>query len=383
MAILHPARVLGPKVVVVAAVAARDENRAKAFARRHGIPRVHGSYDELLADPHLDAIYLPLPNSHHRDLAIAALDAGKDVLCEKPLAANVDDATAMIAAATRNHRLLIEALHWRYHPIAIAALKAVDALRAAGPITRVRASFIVPFLKPGDIRYRLDLAGGALMDTGVYAVSMARSFAGLANDDQRDTNDNDNDNDEVEVVDVDHRRSSPGVDRWLRASLRAKRFPNTTIDVECGLCAGAIYACRVVVEGEAGSVDVWNPVVPRLPLMPGAKGALGLLTVPLGRLRVAGPRMRRLPTTTASNPHDGRSWAACLRSPPPSLGQQTSWTCQLAAFAEAVHRRKSDVDKGTSTTLPTDARDGRRNLAIIDAIYAAAGLPKRHSVSAT
>ena len=116
MALVRPARE-GTGVEVVA-VAARDERRARAFARRHRIPRTHGSYAALLADPEVDAVYVPLPNSLHAEWTIRALEAGKHVLCEKPLASNAAEAALVIEAAQRSGRLLIEAFHWRHHPLA-------------------------------------------------------------------------------------------------------------------------------------------------------------------------------------------------------------------------------------------------------------------------
>jgi predicted dehydrogenase len=107
MALVRPARSV-PEAAV-AAVAARDEARARRFAARHGVPRVHRGYAELLADPEIDAVYNPLPNALHCEWTIRALEAGKHVLCEKPLAANADEARRMAEAASRAGRVLVEA----------------------------------------------------------------------------------------------------------------------------------------------------------------------------------------------------------------------------------------------------------------------------------
>src|SRR5947208_923418 len=114
MAVGRPAQRV-PEATVLA-VAARDPERARRFAARHGIPRVHPSYDALLADPEIDAIYNPLPNSLHAPWTIRALAAGKHVLCEKPFAANAAEAEEMARAAERAGRVLGEAFHWRHHP---------------------------------------------------------------------------------------------------------------------------------------------------------------------------------------------------------------------------------------------------------------------------
>ena len=104
--------------VEVAAVASRDHARAEAYAAEHGIARAHGSYEALLADPDVDAVYVSLPNSLHVEWSIRALEAGKHVLCEKPIASNAAEAERMAQAADDAGRVLVEAFHWRYHPLA-------------------------------------------------------------------------------------------------------------------------------------------------------------------------------------------------------------------------------------------------------------------------
>lgn len=243
MALIRPARQV-PGVEVVA-VAARDNQRARSFAKKHGVARVHSSYAELLADPEIDAIYNPLPNSHHGIWSIRALDAGKHVLCEKPLAANADEAQAMADAAERNQRVLMEAFHWRYHPLA-ARMRAVVDSGELGTIRHVEAHFAVPLWIPGDIRYRWDLAGGALMDTGCYAVSILRFLAGA----------------EPEVVRVDAKLSGPNVDRAFAADLRFADGRSGRIT--CSLFSRTIFQSRARVHGDLGRLDVFNPVAPQL-----------------------------------------------------------------------------------------------------------------------
>src|SRR5574337_909465 len=160
MALVRPARQV-PEATVVA-VAARDPQRAQAFATKHGIPRVHPSYDALLADTEIDAIYNPLPNSLHCEWTIRALQAGKHVLCEKPLASNAAEAERMAEAAGQAGRVLVEAFHWRYHPLA-ARMQAIIDAGELGAVQHIEAHFCLLLPLPGDIRYRLDLAGGATM----------------------------------------------------------------------------------------------------------------------------------------------------------------------------------------------------------------------------
>ena len=116
MALCRPAREV--EGVEVVAIAARDAARAQQFAAKHGIAKVHASYDALLADDAIDAIYNPLPNGLHAEWTIRALEAGKHVLCEKPIASNAAEAAQMAEAAERTGRVLMEAFHWRYHRLA-------------------------------------------------------------------------------------------------------------------------------------------------------------------------------------------------------------------------------------------------------------------------
>lgn len=157
MALVRPARRVPG--VEVAAVAARHPERARRFAARHGIPRVHDSYDALVEDPALDAVYVPLPNGLHATWTLRALAAGKHVLCEKPFTSNAAEAETLARAAAASDRVVMEAFHWRYHPLAERMVaRARDGL---GPIRRVETAMCIPLPIPGDIRYRLDLAGGA------------------------------------------------------------------------------------------------------------------------------------------------------------------------------------------------------------------------------
>jgi predicted dehydrogenase len=163
--------------VTVAAVASRDGERARSFARETGIGRAHASYEALLADPAIDAIYNPLPNSLHAEWSIRAADAGKHVLCEKPLATSAREARAMFEAARRNGVHLVEAYPYRAQP----QTRKLAELLAAGRIGRVQlvhASFGFPLAAPGNIRFDPALAGGALMDAGCYPVSLVRMIAG-------------------------------------------------------------------------------------------------------------------------------------------------------------------------------------------------------------
>jgi predicted dehydrogenase len=161
--------------VTVTAVAARDKSRAEAFALRHAIPAAYGSYDELLADPDIDAVYNPLPNSQHGPWTLKAIAAGKHVLCEKPFASNAEQAEQVVAAASAAGLVVMEAMHYRYHPLIQRLRELVTEL---GPVQHLQCwtSFVIT--DPDDIRYDYDLAGGALMDGGCYAVDCLRLLGG-------------------------------------------------------------------------------------------------------------------------------------------------------------------------------------------------------------
>ncbi len=163
--------------VDIAAVASRDLTHAEAYAREHCIPRAYGSYEELLADPTLDAIYVSLPNSLHVEWATRALEAGRHVLCEKPLSRHPELVDTLFDTAERAGRHCMEAFMWRHNP-QTKRLAALVADGAIGELRLIRAAFSFPLANPANIRLRSDLEGGALMDVGCYCVSGCRLLAG-------------------------------------------------------------------------------------------------------------------------------------------------------------------------------------------------------------
>ena len=242
MALVRPAGRV-PEASVLA-VAARDPERARRFASRHGIPRVHESYAALLADPEIDAVYNPLPNSLHAPWTIRALEAGKHVLCEKPFAASVAEAEEMAAAAKRAGRVLVEAFHYRYHPL-FARLRTILDAGEIGTVLHLEAHFCFPLPRPGDIRFRRDLAGGALMDAGCYTVHLLRHLAAA----------------EPEVVTAHALWTRGGVDRALEAELR---FPGgRSARLTCSIFSRWLLRASARIEGTAGLVKVLNPFAPQ------------------------------------------------------------------------------------------------------------------------
>ncbi|WP_046320481.1 Gfo/Idh/MocA family oxidoreductase [Mycobacterium sp. UM_Kg1] len=297
--------------VVVSAVAARDASRARAFAGKHRIERVHDSYDALIADPAVDAVYIPLPNHLHGRWTRAALDAGKHVLCEKPFTANADEARAIAAAAARTDLVVMEAFHYRYHPMT-RRIEEIIASGELGKLQRVDAALSFPLPRFSDIRYHYPLAGGALMDAGCYAVHMARTFGGETPD----------------VVQAQAKLRDPFVDRAMTARLR---FPGGhTGTIRCSLWSANLLQISARVVGEHGELRALNPLMPQY----------------FHRLGVRSRRGSR-----------GERFS-----------HRASYAYQLDAFAAAVLR---------GAPVRTTPQDAIENMAVIDAIYRAAGLPLR------
>jgi xylose dehydrogenase (NAD/NADP) len=165
-----------PKVELVA-VASRDQARADEYAKTWEIQRAFGSYDALLADPDVEAVYISLPNSMHCEWAIRALEAGKHVLCEKPLSRHASEVEAAFDAADRAGRLLSEAFMYRHNPQTKRAKQLVDE-GAIGELRLIRSAFSYSLYDDKNIRLSTALDGGALMDIGCYAVSGSRLFGG-------------------------------------------------------------------------------------------------------------------------------------------------------------------------------------------------------------
>lgn len=165
--------------VEITVIGARDQSRAEEAAKRWSIPHAVGSWREVWEHPEVDAVYIATPAGHHLSCTLAALEAGRHVLCEKPLASNADDARAMVDAAQRSDRILMEAFHWRYHPM-IDQMAAIIESGRLGAIIRAEASFDLPEgrIPRTDIRWDPTIGGGALMDLGCYPVQWLRWLFG-------------------------------------------------------------------------------------------------------------------------------------------------------------------------------------------------------------
>lgn len=299
--------------VSVTAIAARHPERAGREAARLGIGKVHESYEALLADPEIDAVYVPLPNSLHAKWSIRAMEAGKHVLCEKPIASNEAEAQQMADVAERKGLVLAEAMHSRYHALCdrIAEILATGEI---GEVRHVEAQACFLIFPKNDIRWQYELGGGALMDLGVYAIAVLRSLARM---------------EPMEVTEALAKTASPNVDRWVDAHLR---FPNgATGRVLTSLWGWPWLAGVAWVEGSHGKLVVHNPYGPQL---------FNKLELTVdGKKRTE--RVPKLPDT---------------------------YTGQLRAFVAAILRGEP-IRTGPSHFLP--------NMRVIDAIYRRAGLPLR------
>ena len=170
---------LGAAPEMFVAVGSRSAERAEAYAREKGIARAHGSYEALLADPEVDAVYISLPNGLHVEWSIRALEAGKHVLVEKPFARRAAEVERAFDVAEERGLVLSEAFMWRHHP---QTRRLVELLDRVAPVKLVRAVFSFPLDRPGDIRWDPALEGGSLMDVGCYCVSAIRLVLGEPSD---------------------------------------------------------------------------------------------------------------------------------------------------------------------------------------------------------
>jgi D-xylose 1-dehydrogenase (NADP+, D-xylono-1,5-lactone-forming) len=231
--------------VDVVAVASRDLARAESYAREQGIEQAYGSYEDLFADDDVDAVYISLPNSMHVEWSIQALEAGKHVLCEKPLTRHLSEAERAFDAADRAGRHLTEAFMYRHNPQTARLVQLVEE-DAVGELRHIRSAFSFTVDNPTNIRLLSELDGGALMDVGCYCVSGARLLAG-----------------EPDRVDGEQVLGPGGVDVRFAGTMR---FPNgVTAEFECGLDLPSRDELEVI--GSDGSIFLDDPWHCRTPVI--------------------------------------------------------------------------------------------------------------------
>jgi predicted dehydrogenase len=314
-ALVAPAREVAQAEVV--AIAARNQASADMFARQHGIPTAYESYAALLADPSVDAVYVPLPNALHGSWTLRALEAGKHVLCEKPFAANVSEAERVAAAAASAGLVVMEAMHYRYHPL-VRRMTSVIADGVIGTPRHIQCWTSWPVPDISDIRYSFELGGGALMDGGCYAIDCMR-LLGLSDPGVTGAL-----ADPVPGVPVDRAiaarlSSAAGLTGWFESSFTGS-FPG----------AGDFRA-DVHVTGDEGHLWLRN-----------------YINAQDGTLQVY---------------PEGSSWPGSSETP-----QGTTFTWQLRAFTAAVLEGEP---------FPTTAANSVGTMRVIDDVYRASGLPVR------
>jgi predicted dehydrogenase len=228
---------------MVAAIASRDGERAAAAAAQFGVRRSYGSYQALLDDPEIDAVYNPLPNHLHVEWTVKALEAGKDVLCEKPIALNAHEAEALVQARDRTGRKVIEAFMVRSHPQWLRVRELVRSGRI-GTVRAVQSAFVFTVLDPKNVRNQAEIGGGALYDVGCYPLVTARYL--FEAEPER-------------VIALVDRDPALGVDRVTSGMLAFPGGGQLTFTSALQL---ASYQ-RVVVLGSAGRIEIQVPFTPQ------------------------------------------------------------------------------------------------------------------------
>ncbi|KAK7050685.1 hypothetical protein R3P38DRAFT_3306947 [Favolaschia claudopus] len=333
-ALLSPAK-SHPEVVIYA-IAARSKDRATAFAKEHGIPKVFGGpsgYQEMLDDPEIDAVYNPLPNGLHYEWTMKALAAGKHVLLEKPSSNTAEDTRKMFDFAESKGLVLLEAFHYRFHPVA----NRVRDIVQSGELGALKHTKTTLILSPGflnlkgddPIRYSFDLGGGVLMDMGCYTINAMRFFTDL---------------EPTSVLSVKHELQCPKIDRKTVATFELSDSSKATIHCEIApdKLVPSMPELNAVIECEKGRIEVFNYMSPSM---------YHSITVTNGKKR----RVEKAYTFPDPD-FKGESWWA-------------SYLYQLEAFVSKV--------KGRTPHTWITKEDSIRNMEVIESVYAKVSLAER------
>lgn len=314
VAIVGPAAELGHRLV---AVAARDRGRAEIFADKYGVERVVGSYQDVIDDAQVDVVYNPLANALHAPWNLAAIAAGKPVLSEKPFARDVVEAQRVADAADAAGVTVLEGFHYAFHPVTRCAF-GLAADGTLGEIQRVEVRMAMPAPGADDPRWSLELAGGAVMDLGCYALHIMRTLGGLGTPGLQGP---------PAVVRAHAEERSPGVDARCDVDLA---FPGGASALSTSSMVAEDYSFTLQITGSDGDVLVHDFIHPA--------------------------EDDRLTLTTAAG------------TTVEHLGTRPSYSYQLEAFA-------AHVEQGAP--LPFGTHDAVANMALVDSVYRAAGLPTR------
>ena len=312
LAIVGPARTTGDRLV---AVAARDRSRAEAFAERYGVERALPSYADVVGDPEVEVVYNPLANAWHGPWNLAAIQAGKHVLTEKPFASNADEAREVRDAAAKAGVVVFEGFHYLHHPVTRRLHDLLDS-GELGELRQVEVETTIPAPAEDDPRWDLNLAGGALMDLGCYSLHAHRMLARWAGGAPG-----------LVAAHGEQRTAKPGIDEWLTADLE---FPGgATGRAHCNM-AGPERRMTYRVVGSRGEATAARYVEPHID--------------------------DRVLIRTATGERVER------------LGQRSSYTYQLEAVWASLRR-------GASFPVATD--DAVETMQLIEVCYRAAGFEPR------
>ncbi len=306
--------------VNVLGISARDQSRAQQYADKFHIPRVYNNYQTMLEDKEIDAIYLPLTNAFHYQWLVKSIEAGKHVLCEKPLVCNAEDGLKIQALLQQNPNVFVtEAFAYRHHPVMRRVAELVPLL---GPIKRIEASYCMPVVFKSWNVYQYALAGGAMMDTGVYTVNMARHIAHIAYNGGADV--------EPRVAQAECLIHKP--DKNIDRATKAKLMWDCGIEgqIHTSIWSATVLKSSLKVVGENGYVHVLNPILPQF----------------WHRIisEIQGKKMSE------------------------KLHAESTFIYQLRNFARDIRAGKA-----------ADISDAIKNMQVVDAIYQKLGMPLRVS----
>ncbi|MEM7510928.1 MAG: Gfo/Idh/MocA family oxidoreductase [Bacteroidota bacterium] len=324
LGILGTARI-APKAVITPAaimnnihiygIASRNPANAQQFATDHKIPMVYDAYEKLIGDPEVDIIYIPLPNSLHTHYCLKAVQAGKHVLCEKPISMNAEEARQLQKASKPYAGIIMEGFHYRYHPVFTQVQKWIKE-GVIGEVREMESVFTVPPRPEGDIRFQYQMGGGSLMDLGCYCVHILRQLMEM----EPEVN-------EATTVSPD------GLIDWAMETQLA--FGETiSARVHCSFEKHAVYRSDLRITGTKGEIEVPNPFSPQK-----NEGGTHLMLTRNGH--------KETHVVTG----------------------ETTFFYQLNALVKAI--------EDDTYVLPTGLDDAIKNMEALDRIYLASGLPVR------
>ena len=242
--VIRHARELEGVAVVAVGEEYQSAERLERYARKHRIPQTYRSFDELLANPDIDAVYVPLPISMHADWCVKAIEAGKHVLCEKPFAANATEAQRVLEASEGTSLVVAEAMHFRYHPL-VERVRQVIADGEIGKIERIDASFSA-YLPFNDFRFNYATGGGGTIDMGCYPIGFIRAVT----------------EEEPTVLEAEAGLHGTLIDRWMRARMQLGSGGDVRLFV--GMRCSKLLSVSMRIKGSRGSIGILNFIKPEV-----------------------------------------------------------------------------------------------------------------------